>query len=154
MCGEIGTICFCWINRVFASKMGCAERIWALLLTKNEVLKFSRQLRTLVHRLGDTRTVDTFHNCRKLLVTEGERSKIIILCRSTTEMTRECCKTDLLDTSRESHAEFLMRSLFLDNGRWNRTGSRTITFHNPEFSIHSYKKLLTTYYYLSFSNRY
>ena len=70
----------------------------------------------LVHHLGDTRTVDTFHNCRKVLETEGERSKIIILCRSTTEMTRECCKTDLLDTSRESHAEFLMRSLFLDNG--------------------------------------
>lgn len=56
---------------------------------------------------GDIRSVDTFHNCRKLSETEGECNKIIILCRSTTEMTRECCKTDLLDTSRESHAEFL-----------------------------------------------
>lgn len=64
-----------------------------------------RLLPGMVHG-GVTRSVDTFHNCRKPWKTEGERSKIIILRRSTTEMTRECCKTDLLDTSRRHVLNF------------------------------------------------
>lgn len=92
--------------------MNLAKRILVILLRVNGALKFRCLLQMVGGYLGDTRTVDTFHNCRKVPETEGERSKIIILCRSTTEMTRECCKTDLLDTSRESQAEFLMRSLF------------------------------------------
>lgn len=87
-------------------------QFWILVLGEYESSVQADQLagfmRSMeIHLGGDIRSVDTFHNCRKLSETEGECNKIIILCRSTTEMTRECCKTDLLDTSRESHAEFL-----------------------------------------------
>lgn len=65
-----------------------------------------------VHLGGDTRTVDTFHNCRKLRRRKGSAIKLSFYAVRRLKWHGNAVKLIYWTHPGESHAEFLKRSLF------------------------------------------